>query len=287
MDDTEAVGTPALVEVDWLHEHLDDPDLCLIEVNRVGLDHYNRHHIPGAIGWNWKQALWDPAMREFPAPEEMAKRLSEAGITPQMRIVVYGEPVQFGVYAWWVLKYCGHENTSLLNGGHRAWVSRGYDLTDRRPEQSAPTQYPVLRQRDGMRASRDAVLQSLGRADTCVVDARTSDEYHGRALGSPDANHGAERYGRIPGAVHVYFGDLLDEDERFRSADELRARLNQEGATPDKRVISYCRLSHRASVAYFAMTQILGYSDVRLYDGSWTEWGSMVGMPIENPSDCG
>jgi len=276
---------PALVECEWLREHLDKQDIYLIEINRVSLDHYDTGHIPGAVGWNWKSALWDPNMREFPSPQEFANRLSQAGILPTTRIVVYGEPVQFGVYAWWALRYCGHENTVLLNGGHRAWEARGYELTTDRPARRAEVDYPLQMRRGVMRASRNHVLEIIGDSDSCIIDARSPEEYAGQALGSPDANHGAERFGRIPGAVHAYFEEFLDSEERFREPSEIRARLATIGATSDKSHIAYCRLSHRASVAYFAMTQLLGYPDVRLYDGSWTEWGSMVGMPIEVPSD--
>lgn len=275
--------SPALVDADWLRDHLDDPDVRLVEVDRSGTEPYEDHHIPGAIGWNWKQALWDPYMREFPAPEDFARRMSEAGITPQTRVVIYGEPVQFGVYAWFVMRYCGHENTVMLDGGHRNWVAAGHEMTTARPAARRATDYPVQARQEWMRASRDDVLEAIDRDDTLILDVRSPDEYHGRALGGPKSNHGAERYGHIPGARHLFFGELLDERERFRAPDDLRRLLEGVGATPDRKLIVYCRLSHRSTLAFFTMTQILGYPDVRVYDGSWTEWGSMVGMPIENP----
>lgn len=277
-------GSAALVEPSWLEAHLGDPNLRVIALDWQGRDSYDESHIPGALYWNWKEMLWDPLKRDFPSPEVFAERCAAAGITNDTTVVFYGEPaVQFGSYAWWVFKYCGHRDVRLLDGARTRWERERRPLTAEVPV-VGPARY--LPQRDPgtahMRASRKEVLKAIGRGDTVILDHRSPEEYRGERFSPPSSpNHGAERLGRIPGARHLYFTDLLTPDMRFREREELRGMLEGCGASADKSIISYCRLSHRASLAYFAMTELLGYENVRIYDGSWTEWGSIVGFPIE------
>ena len=274
---------PALVDAAWLAAHKDDPDVCLIEIDRFSLDQYESGHIEGAIGWNWKQALWDKNIREFPDPDEFARRVGEAGIGNDTYVIIYGEPIQFGVYAWWVLRYCGHQNVALLDGGHRRWQAEGRPLVAEATAPPNPVTYNPVKRNEAMRASRDDVLAAIGNPQTNILDARAPEEFNGKMLGTPEGNHGAERYGRIPGARHRHFTDLLTDDERFKPKEELHRLFDETGVDPEKKTIAYCRLSHRATVAYFSLTELLGYQNVRVYDGSWTEWGSIVGVPIENP----
>jgi thiosulfate/3-mercaptopyruvate sulfurtransferase len=273
-----------LVEPDWLQDHLDDPVVRVVALNGSGPDAYDSGHIPGAQYWDWKAMLWDPLRRDFPSADVFAARCGAAGIARDTTVVFYGDPAfQFGTYAWWVFRLCGHPDARVLNGGRRRWESEDRTLSTDEPAVMATT-YSASPRPDvaSMRASRDDVLASLGRDDTLIMDHRSPEEYGGARVsppGSPD--HGAERTGRIPGARHLHFEDLLAADGSFKSTETLRRLFEDQGAMPDKRIISYCRLSHRATLAFFTMTQLLGYSDVRSYDGSWTEWGSMVNVPIE------
>ena len=280
-------GRPeCLVEPDWLEARLGDPGVRIVEIQWTGPESYDAGHIPGARGWAWKDWLWDPLTRDFPSPEEFARRCAASGIGNDDTVVFYSEQVQFGCYGWWVFTLLGHKDARLLNGGKRRWMRDGRPLTTALPE-IAPAHYtPPAAHRDGMRVGRDEMLSLLPEFaagdKTVLLDHRTPEEYRGERVnttGQPD--HGAERSGRIPGARHLYYEELLNDDHSFRTSEELTALLAARGATPDTDIVSYCRLSHRATLAWFVMTRILGWQRVRCYDGSWTEWGSMVGMPIE------
>ncbi len=272
-----------LVSAAWLAERLGAPDVRVIEVSSVPDDAaYRAAHIPGAVWWYWKAALWHDSDREFPAPEVMARRLGAIGVTPETTIVLAGDPVQFGAYAFWVLTMCGHPDVRLLDGTKTRWRAEGRPLSAERVEPK-PVDYRPQRADMSSRVGRDDVRAGLGRRDRLLLDARSPEEYRGeRVMPPPDFDHGAERKGRIPGAVHLYFRELLNEDDTFRTADELRAALAARGASADRgEIVAYCRLSHRATLVWFAMRHLLGYRSVRVYDGSWTEWGSIVGFPIE------
>lgn len=279
---TSVSGT--LVDPDWLQAHLNDPKVRIIALNWTDSTNFDAGHIPGAIYWDWKEMLWDPQTRDFPDARTFADRCSAAGIANDTTVVFYGDPaVQFGTYAWWVFKYCGHKDARVLNGARKRWELEGRPLTAERSK-IAPAQYTpnTASGNAAMRAMRDEVLAAIGRADTVILDHRSPEEYQGKLYSPPGTpNHGAERLGHIPSAKHLHFEDFIAADGSFKAPDELKAMLQERGATPDKNIISYCRLSHRATLAYFVMTQILGFQNVRSYDGSWTEWGSVVGVPIE------
>lgn len=273
-----------LVDPDWLEARLGDPQVKIIALNWTDSRIFDAGHIPGAIYWDWKDMLWDPLTRDFPNAETFAKRCAATGIANDTTVVFYGDPaVQFGSYAWWVFNYCGHKDARVLNGSRKRWEREGRPMTAKRTKIEPARYTPNPEAADTqMRAMRHDVLTAIGRDDTVILDHRSPEEYRGELLSPPGTpNHGAERLGRIPGAKHLHFEDLLGEDSSFKPAEEIRIMLQQLGATPDKNIISYCRLSHRATLAYFAMTQLLGYTNVRSYDGSWTEWGSVVGVPIE------
>lgn len=274
----------ALVDPDWLEARLDDPNTRIVALDSAGSANYDQSHIPGATFWNWKEMLWDPDRRNFPSPEIFAQRCSAAGIGDDTHVVFYGDPsIQFGTYAWWVFTYCGHINAHVLNGAKVRWQNEGRPLTQEVPQITPANYTPIAEQNTrNMRILRDDVLIAIDDAGTVLLDHRSPEEYNGELYSPPGTpNHGGERLGHIPGARHLYFEDLVNEDSSFKSPDELRVLLEARGATPDKNIVSYCRLSHRATLAYFAMTQLLGYENVRSYDGSWTEWGSLVGAPIE------
>ena len=271
----------SLVDTSWLAQHDNDPNVRIVEINRDDLDDYHSGHIPGAIGWNWKDMLWDNRERQFPSSRLFAERLGQAGIKNETTVVLCGVPVQFGTYGWWVFKYLGHNDVRLLNGGMTLWMQENRPLTCEVPS-ITPVEYRPDVVNESMRAGRDDILRELDSANTTIIDHRSAEEYTGDRVAPPDmADVGAERHGRIPGAVHLPYTSFLNEDDTFKSPSELCALVTPVIGVEDGSAISYCRLSHRATLAYFAMTEILGYRKLRVYDGSWTEWGSMVGLPIE------
>ena len=279
------VPDAALVTPSWMAEHADDPNVRLIEVAGLGQDDmptYRAGHVPGAIGWKWKDMLWDVHMREFPTPEDFAARLGSEGIGNDTTVVFYGEGIQFGIYAWWAFRYCGHTNVRLLDGGRYSWQAEGRPLSTEIPARRAPVDYRPVARRESMRIHRDEVLAALGDGRTVILDGRSPEEYSGQRVGGPGGpDVGAVRYGRIPGARHLFYLDLMTADKRFKPVDELASLVASRGAKSSGDVIAYCRMSHRATVIHFALTQLLGFTNVRVYDGSWTEWGNLVGVPIE------
>jgi thiosulfate/3-mercaptopyruvate sulfurtransferase len=273
-----------LVSSEWMAVHAGDPKVRLIEIAGMGqenLQAYKAGHVPGAVAWKWKEALWDSHMREFPSPAEFAKRLGEAGIGNDTTVVFYGEGIQFGIYAWWVFRYCGHPDVRVLDGGRDRWRGEGRPLTTDEAPKAAPVSYRPVERREEMRIGRDGILAALDDGAT-ILDGRSPEEYNGTRVGGPGGpDVGALRYGRIPGAKHVYFAELFEPDNRFKSAAELAAMFPVTAGGGARDIITYCRMSHRATVLHFALTQLLGHRRVRVYDGSWTEWGNLVGVPIE------
>jgi thiosulfate/3-mercaptopyruvate sulfurtransferase len=280
-----AGGESALVSPEWLAARLDDPRVCVIEIAGLGqedLKAYRASHVPGALGWEWKSMLWDRHARDFPTPEDFARRLGEAGITNDTTVVFYGEPVQFGVYAWWTFMYCGHRNVRVLDGARHRWEREGRPLTTDVPAPRPAVAYRPVERDESMRIGRDEVLGALHRPEQVILDGRSQEEYRGERVGVPGmADVGALRYGRIPGAKHLMFEELLEADKRFKPVDAIRNAVEARGVDAAKDIITYCRMSHRATVLYFALTQLLGLKRVRVYDGSWTEWGNLVGVPVE------
>jgi len=274
-----------LVPASWLEDHLDDPGVRVVEVSFKDDDSaYREGHVPGAVWWYWKAALWHETNREFPAPEEMGGRLGRIGVSPETTLVLYGDPVQFGSYAFWVLSMCGHARLRLLDGGKKRWAAEGRPLSREIPRPRPVAYRPAEAGDASIRVGRDDVRARLGRPGRLLLDVRSPEEYRGeRVMPPPGFDHGAERTGRIPGAVHLFFRRIVNEDDTFKPPEELRAIFEAAGASPGRKgdIVTYCRLSHRATLVWFAMRHLLGYGNARVYDGSWTEWGSIVGFPIE------
>lgn len=273
-----------LVSVDWLKANQNKPDFHIIEISGMmngTYENYKSGHIPGAIFWDWKDKLWDEFKRDYASPETLAARFSATGITNESTVVFYSRDTQFGVYGWWVTKYCGFENGYILDGGEKAWELAGNTLEqgENLPDTTASYQ-PVFHRHENMRVRRDTVLDSLGRADTIIIDGRTPEEYSGTTV-SPINNGGAIRSGRIPGAVSIPYFTLLDENKCFLSKDKIQAIFDKYQINNYKNIFVYCRLGHRASLMYFVLHNLLGYTNVKSYDGSWIEWGNIVGFPIE------
>ena len=275
----------ALVDPAWLHRRRNDPAVKLIEIAGMNQDEmhaYKAGHVPGAACWKWKEMLWDPLRRDFPVPEEFARRCGTAGIGNDTTVVFYGEGLQFGLYAWWTFRYCGHRKVKVLDGARYRWAAEGRPLTTDEPPAATPVTYLPVKRVERMRVLRDKVFKVLRDHAALMLDGRSPEEYHGERVGGPEGpDVGALRYGRIPGAKHLYFEELLDANKAFKPKAELQQLFAARGAAPEQDIITYCRMSHRATVLYFALTELLGFRKVRVYDGSWTEWGNLVGVPVE------
>ena len=277
--------TSPIVSADWLAAHLLEPTIKVIEVSSKKGDDapYTQGHIPGAINFFWKDLCWHDTDRQFVTPEVLAARLGAVGISETDRILLVGEPVQYGTYALWALSMAGHKETYVLDGSRVKWEKDGYPMTDAVPE-VAPVEYVPQEGDSSMRLGRENVRDHLGEDGRFLLDVRSPEEYSGeRVMEYGQFDHGAERGGHIPGAKHLYFKELLNDDDTFKSPEELAECLASVGCTPEslKEVVCYCRLSHRATFAWTAMTHILGHENIFIYDGSWTEWGSIVGYPVE------
>jgi thiosulfate/3-mercaptopyruvate sulfurtransferase len=275
-----------LVSPEWLEAHLGDPDVVIVEVSFYppATAAWFDGHIPESQYVWWKDLCWADDVRQFPSPEVMASRLGALGVGDDSTLVLVGDPIQFATYAYWVLAMTGFEHLAVvLDGGHLAWESAGRSLTDAPPTSPIPAlptaQSPVTDARVG----RDEVLAGLDDDSRALVDLRSAEEFRGERVAPLTApfDHGAERKGHIPGARHLPHERLLTPTGTFLDANGIRAAFAGIGVESDGEVVTYCRLSHRASLAWFALTRLAGRDDVRVYDGSWTEWGSMVGMPIE------
>jgi thiosulfate/3-mercaptopyruvate sulfurtransferase len=276
--------TAPLVSTEWLETHLGDSNVRIIEVSSEKTnDVYTTGHIPGALWWYWKDLCWHRSDREFITPAEMADRLGGIGIGPDTTVIIYGDPVQFGSYAFWALIMAGHKDVRLLDGTRTKWQQEGRPMTTDVPSYEAAS-YPPGEGDRSMRIGRDNVLENLDNPRRLLLDARSPEEYSGeRVMRYGEFDHGAERNGRIPGAKHLYYMNILNDDDTIKSEEELNPVFAEAGVTDDRdqEIACYCRLSHRASLTWFALKYLLGYRNVLIYDGSWTEWGSIVGFPIE------
>src|SRR5579884_1490757 len=275
------VHPEVLVDADWVQAHLNDPNVRLIEVD-VDTRAYEQGHIPGAVGFNWQKDLQDQVMRAPVSREQLEALLSRAGVSNDTTIVLYGDNNNwFAAWALWILKYYGHRDVRLLDGGRVKWLADNREQTRNVPSYS-PASYSVQAPHSDIRALRDQVLLSLGRNGFALVDVRSPAEYSGELIAPANLpQEGAQRGGHIPGAANIPWGTAVREDGTFKSADELRQIYGSKGVTPDKEVIAYCRIGERSSHTWFALHYLLGYPHVKNYDGSWTEWGSLIGVPIE------
>ncbi len=278
-----AVGP--IVSPDWLEERRSDPGLVILEVSRFGPDEagYFEAHIPGAQYAYWKDLCWDTVERQFPDSSEMARRLAERGIGDDTTLVLVGDTIQFATYPYWVLTMTGQAHgVVVLDGGRQTWEQQRRPMTSAPPPPPAPASRRAATEDWSARIGRDEVLAGLGQPGRTLIDLRSDEEYHGERV-SPTTmsfDHGAERAGRIPGARHLYYERLLNPDGTCKDTLGIAAELEAAGVDPSGEIVTYCRLSHRASLGWLLLTTRLGLGRVRVYDGSWTEWGSMVGMPI-------
>ncbi|GAA1810420.1 sulfurtransferase [Nesterenkonia flava] len=277
----------ALVSTDWLAEHLDDPTVVVLESNEDVLL-YDTGHIPGAVKIDWHTDLNDPVTRDFIGPEEFASFVGSKGITPETTVVFYGDRSNWwAAYALWVFTLFGHQDLRLLDGGRAKWIEEGRELTTEAPRVT-PAEYPVPATRDDatFRAFREDVLEHLGKP---LVDVRSAQEYSGEVtVAAGFEGEGALRGGHIPTAANVPWAKAANDDGTFKSREELeQIYKNEAGIGEADQVIAYCRIGERSSHTWFVLQHLLGYENVRNYDGSWTEWGNAVRLPITTGTEPG
>ncbi len=277
---TEYFNPDVLVETDWLEQHTDDPSVAIVEVDEDATA-YEKGHIPNAVSLNWKTDLQDERRRDFVTAEQLAKLLGSRGIGNDQTIVLYGGNNNwFAAYAYWLFKYRGVDNVKLLNGGRKKWELESRLLTQELPQRSA-AQFTIEKESPELRIFRDEVIERA-KSKAAWVDVRSPEEFRGELLAPPHLpQEQAQVPGHIPGASNITWSKAVNEDGTFKTGDELTQLYADEGITKDKDVVTYCRIGERSSHSWFVLRELLGFERVRNYDGSWTEYGSLVGVPVE------
>lgn len=270
-----------VVTVDWLEERLGSSGIAVAEVDEDP-DLYDEGHIPGAMKLHWQEDLQDPLVRDVVSSERFAELMGERGISEDTTVVLYGDKNNwFAAYAYWYLKLFGHRDVRLLDGGRQKWIEDGRELTAA-VITPAPATYRVGDRDESIRIRRDEVLAGLRDPRIALVDVRSPQEYAGELIAPPGyEQEGASRAGHIPGAQSIPWASAVRDDGTFRGADELRELYGSRGVVPEKEVRAYCRIGERSAHTWFVLHELLGYENVRNYDGSWTEWGNLVDVPIE------
>jgi thiosulfate/3-mercaptopyruvate sulfurtransferase len=268
-----------LVDTQWVEDHLDDDSIRIVEVDENPAL-YAEGHIPGAIGFDWKTDLQDQVKRDFLGPQAFGELFGKRGISNEHTIVLYGDRNNwFAAYTYWYLKYYGHEAVALVNGPREKWISEGRPVSANAPSYPAAI-FNAQPGNEAIRAYRDQVLTALDKG-TNLVDVRSPQEFSGELIAMAGyEQEGAQRGGHIPGAASVPWAQAVQEDGTFKSADELRELYGSKGVL-DGETIAYCRIGERSAHTWFVLHELLGQDDVRNYDGSWTEWGNLVGVPVE------
>jgi thiosulfate/3-mercaptopyruvate sulfurtransferase len=275
-------ASDVLVSTQWVADHGTDQGIKLVEVD-VDTSAYGEGHPAAAIGWNWTSQLQDQTRRDIITKADLEKLLAESGISNSDTVVLYGDNNNwFAAYAFWVLELYGHQNLRLMDGGRKKWLEESRPTTKDAPT-PARSSYQAKEPNAELRAKRDFVLESLNRGDRAMVDVRSPAEFTGEILAPPGLSETAQRGGHIPGAANVPWAQAVKEDGTFKAEADLRTLYTGKGVTPEKEVIAYCRIGERSSHTWFVLKHLLGYNKVRNYDGSWTEWGSMIDVPVAKP----
>jgi thiosulfate/3-mercaptopyruvate sulfurtransferase len=276
-----------LVSTDWVAEHRGDSNVVVAEVDE-NTDLYDEGHIPGAVALHWKAEMQQQIVRDVIPKAEFEALLAAKGIGNDTTVVVYGDKNNwFAAYAYWYLKLYGHDDARIMDGGRQKWIDEGRELTTDQPS-PATASYSAREIDDSIRMRRDAVLGVVQTNGHSLVDVRSPQEYSGELIAMPGyEQEGAQRGGHIPGAKSIPWAQAVREDGTFKSADELRALYEGKGVRSDGPVTAYCRIGERSSHTWFVLRELLGYPDVRNYDGSWTEWGNLVDVPIVKGGDPG
>ncbi|MFI5166856.1 MAG: sulfurtransferase [Thermoanaerobaculales bacterium] len=284
-----------LVETTWVADHLTDPKVRIVESDEDVLL-YEAGHIPGSVKVDWHTDLNDARIRDYVDAFGFAELMGRLGIGNDTTVVFYGDKSNWwACYAFWVFRLFGHTKLKVMNGGRRKWIDEKRPVTRETPFYE-PVRYSVRSRRPEIRAFREDVLAHIGSpnarqpevrvpAKHVLVDVRSPGEFSGELLHMPDyPQEGSLRGGHIPGAVSIPWSKAVNDDGTFRPADEIEGLYESQGITPEKDIITYCRIGERSSLTWFVLQELMGYKKVRNYDGSWTEWGNVVGLPIENPS---
>ncbi len=273
----------SLVSTEWVAEHGGDANVRLVEVD-VDTAAYEQGHIAGAVGWNWQSQLQQSVRRDVVSKSEMEQLLGGAGVDNDTTIILYGDNNNwFAAWAFWQIRYYGHGSVKLMNGGRAKWLAENRPTTTDAANPEAKT-YRASDPDESIRAYRDQVLAGVGAGSISLVDVRSPQEFSGELLAPPNLpQEGSQRGGHIPGAANIPWAQAANEDGTFKSADELAELYGGKGVDGSRDTVAYCRIGERSSHTWFVLTQLLGYGNVSNYDGSWTEWGSIVGAPIEKP----
>jgi thiosulfate/3-mercaptopyruvate sulfurtransferase len=272
-----------LTDVEWVKQNLGKPGIAIIEVDYDPKLAYEQGHIPGALLIDWRRDMNKPDVRDIIDAGEFEKLMSRLGISNDTHVILYGDYNNwFATFAFWVFEMYGHQKVQLLNGGRKKWIDSGGELTKEVPAVK-PATYKVPKVNYENRVFLEDLLKmKIANPNLVLVDVRSPAEYTGEITAPPEyPNEHAQRGGHIPGAVNIPWGQAIREDGTFKSVEELRQLYSSKGVVPDKRVVTYCRIGERASVTWFVLKHLLGYKDVKVYDGSWTEWGNLVRFPIE------
>ena len=270
----------ALVSTEWVSGHLSDPSVRLVEVD-VDTTAYDKGHIQNAVGWNWQSQLQDNVRRDILTKAQFEDLLGKSGIANDTIVILYGDNNNwFAAYALWQLKYYGHKDVRLMNGGRKKWEFEGRAFTTEAPKVT-PTQYKASNPDDSVRAKRDLVFDVIKNKNAYLVDVRSPDEFSGKVIAPPGMSETAQRGGHIPGAISFPWSKAANEDGTFKPYEELVNLMGAQGVRPGREAVAYCRIGERSSHTWFVLKYLLGFDKVRNYDGSWTEWGNLVDAPIE------
>lgn len=279
---SEYAHSEVLVSTDWVKENLDKPGIKLVEID-VDTKAYDAGHIPGAIGFNWQTQLQDQVKRDIISKEAFEKLVGAAGISPTDTVIVYGDNNNwFAAYGFWLFKIYGHKDVRLMNGGRVKWLNEPDKQLVTDPPKITPTTYKVTQTDFELRAFVPQVFEASKGGRWNLVDVRSPDEFTGKVIAPPGMSETAQRGGHIPGAVSVPWSTAVNPDGTFKRSEDLRTiYINQKGVDPDKDTIAYCRIGERSSHTWFVLKYLLGFKNVKNYDGSWTEYGNLVAAPIE------
>jgi thiosulfate/3-mercaptopyruvate sulfurtransferase len=273
-----------IVDTQWVEDHRGDPKVCIAEVDYDPTANYVAGHIPGAILFDWKKDINDQVVRNVLAKEQCESLLRNAGINDDTTLVLYGDFNNwFAAFAFWVFKYYGYKDVRLMNGGRKKWLLEDRPLTKEATSQHSRGNFKASEPDNNIRVFLDYVKESLSFEDRKLVDVRSPKEFTGEILAPPEyPTEHAQRGGHIPGAANIPWAQAVnDNDGTFKSPEELAKLYESKGITPDKEIIAYCRIGERSSHTWFVLKYLLGYPNVKNYDGSWTEWGNMIANPIE------
>ncbi len=276
------MASEVLVTTDWVATHGTDAGVRVVEVD-VDTTAYDQGHVTGAVGWNWTTDLCDTLVRDIVSAHKLEDLLGKAGIDNRTTIVLYGDNNNwFAAWAFWQLKIYGHADVRIMDGGRKKWLAEARDLSKEKPNVGATT-YKAKAADDSLRAFLPEVQKAVATKSHALVDVRSPQEFTGEILAPPGLPETCQRGGHIPGAKSIPWAKACNDDGTFKSVEDLKALYGAQGITADRPVIAYCRIGERSSHTWFVLKYLLGFKDVQNYDGSWTEWGNLVGAAVEKP----